>query len=557
MIADIRTIPQGASLDADVCVIGGGAAGISLAREFLSSSAKVVLLESGGHKWEACVQQLYAGGSVGESYFEELHQCRTRRFGGSTNCWGGICAPLDPIDFEARSWVPWSGWPITHEDLVPYWRRAHGICGAGPFLYDARAWEQMDIPYGEFRSDRFRRFVWHFNSRGSPGLRFGSRFYRELRQAPNIHVLLHANAINLLTNESGRSVERVTVRSLDHRTIQVRAKVFVLACGGIENARILLSCTSQNPKGLGNQRDLVGRFFQEHLQVPCGLLQVDDRDGAAARYSRLSKLGAARALPGLSLTPEAQRVHRTLNGSLAIDPVYEPHGAWMAFQHLRSACKEKRFDQQSFRHFWNVAREVHQLAPELWRRVVHGDRPRGNPHRFVLYARAEQSPNPDSRVILSSRQDALGMRQVCLDWKTTPLDRKAIRLMASFAVDEFTRLNLGQVVQADWLSGESWPTDLVGGPHHMGTTRMADADSSGVVDRNCRVHGVHGLYIAGSSVFPTGGHANPTLTIIALTLRLADHIRRVLSQESAVVDTGRRAIAVHERNSTAVISSES
>jgi choline dehydrogenase-like flavoprotein len=149
------------------------------------------------------------------------------------------------------------------------------------------------------------------------------------------------------------------------------------------------------------------------------------------------------------------------------------------------------------------------------------------------------------------------MRQVCLDWKTTPLDRKAIRLMASFAVDEFTRLNLGQVVQADWLSGESWPTDLVGGPHHMGTTRMADDDSSGVVDRNCRVHGVHGLYIAGSSVFPTGGHANPTLTIIALTLRLADHIRRVLSQESAVVDTGRRAIAVHERNSTAVISSES
>jgi choline dehydrogenase-like flavoprotein len=556
MIADIRTIPQDGSLDADVCVIGGGAAGISLARAFLSSSVKVVLLESGGHKWEAGAQQLYTGRSIGETYFQELHRCRTRRFGGSTNCWGGICTPLDPIDFEARSWVPWSGWPITYAELVPYFRRAHDICGAGPFLYNAQAWEQMAIPYGEFRPDRFRRFVWHFNNRGSPSLRFGNRFYSELRQASNIHVLLHANATDLLMNESRRSVERVTVRSLDQRTIQVRARVFVLACGGIENPRILLNCTSQNPQGLGNQRDLVGRFFQEHLQVPCGLLVATDRGGAAARYSRLSKLGAARCLPGLSLAPEAQRVHRTLNGSLAVDPFYEPDGAWMAFQHLRSDCKEKRFDQQSFRRFWKVACGVHRLAPEVWRRVVHGDRPRGNPHRFVLYARAEQSPNPDSRVFLSSQRDVLGMRQVCLDWNTTPLDRKAIRLMASFAVEELTRLKLGQVIKADWLSGESWPADLVGGPHHMGTTRMADDDSSGVVDRNCRVHGLHGLYVAGSSVFPTGGHANPTLTIIALTLRLADHIRGVLSQESAAAHAGRTGVEAQEPNS-AVISSES
>ena len=533
MIADIRTLPHDSPIEADVCIIGGGAAGIALARDLLSSPFKVVLLESGGYRREDRVQRLGSADSIGEKYFQELHECRSRRFGGSTNCWGGICTPLHAIDYEKRPWVPWSGWPIAGAQLEPYLRRAHDLCGVGPYLYDARAWERMGIPFGEFPPDRFQRFVWHYNGRGRASLRFGKRFREELRRAPNVHVFLHANATELLTGASGRSVERVMVRTLDRRTLQVRAKIFVLACGAIENSRLLLSSTSCHSAGLGNHRDLVGRFFHEHLHMPCGLLLAPDRGGLAARYSRLSKLGGAFCLPGLSLAPEAQAANRTLNGSLAIDPFYDPDCAWMAFQHLRSGWKTRKLNLQTLGQLGRVVRESRQLAPEIWRRLVHKDRPRGDSRRFVIYARAEQAPNPDSRVVLSSEVDALGMRQARLDWRTTPLDRKAIRLMASWAAEEFPRLGWGHVIESPWLSGESWPPDLEGGPHHMGTTRMAEEDSSGVVDRNCRVHGLHGLYVAGSSVFPTGGHANPTLTIIALALRLAEHLRIILADPIA------------------------
>jgi len=532
MIADIHTVPDGAALEADLCIIGAGAAGIVLAREFLHSSLKVILLESGGFRRDTRVQSLYSGDSIGETYYQELHECRTRCFGGSTNCWAGICTPLNSIDFEARPWVPWSGWPVNSAELEPYLRRAHGICGRGPFLYDSRAWKLMRLPAGDFRPDRFQQFVWHFNNRDG-GYRFGKRFRQELRGASNIHVFLHANATALVTDQSGRSVEQAVVRTFDGRTARVRAKIFVLASGAIENARILLASTSHYPSGLGNHRDLVGRFFQEHLQVPCGFLHVADPRSPAVQYSRLSKMGSAYCLPGLSLAPEMQKAHQTLNGSIAVDPFYDSEGAWIAFQKLRSDWKNGRLRGLAFRRLWTVVRDSPTLAPIAWRRLVHGERARGDSHRFVIYARAEQAPNPESRVFLTEERDPLGMRRACLDWRTSPLDRKAIRLMASLAAAEFTRVGLGHVTQAPWLSGEAWPADLVGGPHHMGTTRMSDDDSSGVVDRNCRVHGLDGLYLAGSSVFPTGGHANPTLTILALTLRLAEHLRSVFGDWSA------------------------
>jgi hypothetical protein len=237
------------------------------------------------------------------------------------------------------------------------------------------------------------------------------------------------------------------------------------------------------------------------------------------------------------LTPEIQESHRTLNASLAVDPFNDPEGGWMALQQLRSDLKRGQATPQAISHLWRVLRHSPKLVPDLWRRFAHGERPRGDSRNFFLYARAEQSPNPDSRITLSDDLDALGMRRARLDWRTLPLDRKAIRLMAALAAGEFQRLGLGRVTKAPWLDNEQWPADLVGGPHHMGTTRMSDDDSSGVVDRNCRIHGLHGLYVAGSSVFPTGGHANPTLTIIALALRLGEHIRQSLGGGIAVLET--------------------
>jgi choline dehydrogenase-like flavoprotein len=533
MILDIRPIPGDSPIEADLCIVGCGAAGIVLARELISSPYQVVVVESGGLRPERAVQDLYSGDCIGEPYYESLDGCRTRYFGGSTNCWAGMCTLLNEIDFERRSWVPGSGWPIGFGELMPYLRQAHQLLEPGPFLYDSRAWETMGIPPGGFSPELFQCFVWHFTNRSEAGIRFGRRFRRELRQASNVRVLLHANATELLTDASGRRVERLDVATLDGQKFQVKARAFVLACGGIENARILLASTSHSPNGLGNEQDLVGRFFHEHLHVPCATLFVP-QGGHAGCYSRLSRLEESFCLPGLSLTPRAQADHGTLNGSISVEPYYEPESALIAFRELRANWKARRFTHQTFRHVWTLAREGRRAFPEVWRRVIHGDRPRGEPDRFILYARAEQAPNRDSRIILSNHLDALGMRRVSLDWHTTPLDRKAIRLLATFAAEEFTRLGLGRVIPADWLAGERWPQTLAGGPHHMGTTRMSDDASTGVTDRNGRVHGLHGLYVTGSSLFPTGGHANPTLTIVALVLRLAGHLRAALAGDVPV-----------------------
>jgi choline dehydrogenase-like flavoprotein len=215
-----------------------------------------------------------------------------------------------------------------------------------------------------------------------------------------------------------------------------------------------------------------------------------------------------------------------------MDPFYDEEGALAASQHIRVDLRTRRINRHTLSRLWRAVRGCRDWAPEVYRRYVQGARPRGDPHRFVLFARAEQAPNPSSRVTLSDSVDQLGMRRSCLDWRTIPLDRKSVRLMARLASREFERLGFGQVIGADWLAGEDWPADLVGGPHHMGTTRMADDPSCGVVDRNCKVFHHDGLYVAGSSVFPTGGHANPTLSILALAIRLADHLKAVLAHNA-------------------------
>ncbi len=333
-------------------------------------------------------------------------------------------------------------------------------------------------------------------------------------------------------------MERARIRTLDAGGTygggvhQVRAKRFILACGGIENPRLLLASNGTDPNGLGNECGLVGRFFHEHLQLPCGLLVAPHGGSEAARYSRLYPLGGTACLPGLELSPAAQSAWRVPNVSISIDPLYDREGAFIALQKLRSDFRDRRLGLDTLKRLWRVGTQCGEWAPEAWRRFVHGDRPQGDPRQFIVFARSEQTPNPASRITLSSETDELGMRRAVLDWHTTPFDRKGIRLVASHAMQEFRRLGIGEIIEADWLAGTDWPEDLAGGPHHMGTTRMSSDPRTGVVDKNCKVHGVEGLYITGSSVFPTGGHANPTLSILALAIRLADHVRESLASNS-------------------------
>lgn len=189
----------------------------------------------------------------------------------------------------------------------------------------------------------------------------------------------------------------------------------------------------------------------------------------------------------------------------------------------------RRVTPRTVRNVLRCMRQTPQFFPDAYRRLRFGTRPMGTPVSYTLYARAEQSPNYNSRLLLSNEKDHLGVRRVNLDWRTSEIDHRAVPALVELIKEEFARLKLGQVQAHDWVRDGYWPDPLVGGPHHIGTTRMADNPKEGVVDRNAKVHGLDGLYLAGSSVFPTGGHANSTLTLLATTLRLCAHLESKLA----------------------------
>ena len=276
MLVDLHSLDQDAVLDADLCVIGGGAAGITLARSFAGRDLRIVLVESGGLEPDDATQQLYRGADVG-AWNAPLHRSRLRYLGGSTNHWQGWCAPFAAVDLEQRAWIPNSGWPFPLAELAPFYDRARRLLGLDPLRFDGagdlvpEAAEQEAAPL-PVDPARLRAVSWQIDH---PPTRFGGAFRAELDAAANLRVLLWANAVALERARDRAAIEHVELRSLSGRRARVRARRFVLACGGLENPRLLLASRSVEPQGLGNRRGLVGRFFMDHFQVELGPLFAD------------------------------------------------------------------------------------------------------------------------------------------------------------------------------------------------------------------------------------------------------------------------------------------
>jgi len=511
MFTDARTLADQSRIDADLAIIGGGPAGITLARAFAGSATRVCLVESGGLELDPAVQALYEGENAGIDY--PLAGNRLRFFGGSSNHWGGYCRPLDPIDFERRDWVPYSGWPFGIGELMPYYEPASVIVEIAPGRFDDKTyWDRVS---GQTAPDpitgRMQLRYTHF----SPPTHFGSRYGDELRQARNIQVLLNANVVDIASSEQGRAVTHLEIRTLTGLSHQVRARRYVLATGGLENARLLLLSNRSVPAGLGNQHDLVGRFFMEHPHLPAfGEIVVADLARLPHIYSRRVEADGRSGSAAFNPSEAFLRERRLLNATLMLGEA--------GFYHSHTVSD------------WYKA-PLHMDMLKAARPFLAGGRGPVDPEQPDLLGRwlglgcaCEQVPNPDSRVTLARERDALGLPKIRLDWRLTEQDRRSVvEHMRSLAM-EFGALGIGRML-LDVEDDGQWPADVIGGAHHMGTTRMHDDPRQGVVDRNCRVHGVANLYVAGSSVFTTSGAANPTLTLVALTLRLADHLRPQLS----------------------------
>ncbi|HWT13463.1 MAG TPA: GMC family oxidoreductase [Allosphingosinicella sp.] len=528
MLTDLAEAADAIDLDGEICIIGAGAAGLTVARRLLASGRSVIILESGGEDYEPATAELNHGDNVGEDYYELRHS-RLRFFGGTTAIWGGRCAELDPIDLERRSWVPHSGWPLSYEALKAYYREARLLFDLDPEPAGAEALRSVGVPIPRFDPERLTVPVWAFDRRFN---RFARESCRDLIDHPRCRIVLHATVTSIDAAASAKGVEQVSARSLGGRRLTVRARAFVLAAGGIENPRLLLASNAVVPAGLGNQGDAVGRFFMEHPHARGGRL-ADSR-----AWSLLKAFGRRHRVAGHDLAaliaPAApvQQQHRILNSSLTIVARQPEQESQFWGMRAYSRIKHNVAPTRAGRALWITTkklagwaqRRVDPLRPWLLHKMGRVE--------IALLVRAEQAPNPDSRITLAAERDALGMPRVSLDWRLGELDVRSVETLVRVLGEELGRLGLGRVEPAAWLAepGGGWRTDPlisshpIGGYHHMGTTRMADDPRAGVTDGRTRVHGLANLYVAGSSLFPTSGWANPTLTIVALALRTADHI---------------------------------
>jgi choline dehydrogenase-like flavoprotein len=545
VIEDLQQFESGKSLAFDLCVVGAGPAGITIANELIGSGIRLCLVESGGFGDEPETQALYQGENVGHSV--TLDEGRYRVFGGSATgtttphrpAWGGRCAMLDPIDFETRQWVPKSGWPIDLETLRPYYERSKRANNfLEPWLPDDAVPATLGVELPEFHSQDVNPFVWRIAPAETPPSAWKSagprkrfdwgRAYRQKLQAdPDVHVLLHANLTSFVGSADGSSIETITVSSLKHVSMTIAAKAFVLCCGGIENARVLLNAPQNIVKRV-NEFDNLGRYLAQHPRGCIATLETTPQTD-----KRLQNLFTDFLRPddvqyelGFALSEQAQRKHGLLNASAAIYYAAGPESPWRSGARLQDAVRTRKPYQGILRDVANVLGSADSVAANTWRRV------RGRALLFPdplvsILIDLEQAPNPQSRVTLSDMKDSLGMNRAKVDWRISEIERTTARQFSDYIGDVLQRLGLGKAQPSAWL-GSDLPVqndELYGTFHFIGTTRMSRDPRDGVVDENCRSHGIDNLYFAGCSVFPTGGHANPTLTIVALAIRLADHLR--------------------------------
>ena len=539
MLIDLNTWDGPAEVQAEVAIVGGGAAGISLARQLGKAGRSVVLLEAGGVDFEEATQALYAGADLGMEYYP-LRDSRLRFLGGTTNIWGGRCVPLQPIDFEQREWVPHSGWPISFAALEPHYRTVHEELELGAFDYSSKLWAGFARHAPQFDQNLFTTMFWRFDERRE---RFAAPLPESLSASDTVRVFVHANVTRLAVSNDASALTQLCAESLTGKLLKVRAERYVLAGGAVENARLLLAANEVEPQGIGNRHDQVGRYFMEHPHARLATVAATDKAAAFAVWAAFRKRFAGEVAsadvplaPVLLASDELQRREGILNTALTFKMQRSASKGTPLNRQLYLSLKHSLNPTKTGRALWQTYRAGKAALQRSMAEPFERSRASLGMTGLHVMVRAEQAPNPASRVQLGDERDALGMRRAALNWQLNAQDTRTLQVLAQSLNAEFDRLGIGAVQRAPWLevlapdAVTAWPIDTsignhpIGGYHHMGTTRMSSDPTQGVVDADCRVHNYANLFVAGSSVFPTGGWANPTLTILALTHRLGQHL---------------------------------
>lgn len=509
----------------DLCIVGAGAAGLALAAEFLGTSSAVIVLESG--LWDADpldskLNELCSEGLRHDGWREG----RLRGLGGTTRAWGGQLVPMMASELQERPWIPGSGWPLTLEQLDPYYRRVEQLLKTEGPPYDQTNFERLRIKAPEFdRQDlRIRFSQWTALGRRN----FAVRWRRQLEKSRNVTVLLDATAMAVRCPGRASHCESVEVRSRSGAHASIHARAFVIASGGLETARLLLASPLPAGGSVANSSGLVGRYFQDHVSFIAGTIRPAQRRTVQALFDPRYAGGTMFSVK-VEPTERAMRSNRWLHAMAHVAFQIPDALGWMEVRRILRSIQAGRLEVPSLDEALAMLRGAGELTRLVLARALSNRRRSPDAGSILLLVDCEQAPNPDSRVYLdhAGGEDPFGMPRLRLDWRLSELEHRTLTGFARRVAQEFERLGLGQVELA--RDPDFALRDCPGAArdifHHMGTTRMSLAPSGGVTDPNLRCHDVDNLYIAGPSVFPASGVANPTFTAVALTLRLADHLK--------------------------------
>ncbi|MDH6263524.1 GMC family oxidoreductase [Bradyrhizobium sp. BR13661] len=567
-VSSLSEFENGAQLEADLLIVGAGPAGISIARSFFGTNVSVLIIESGGIAQDPAYEALNEVDAPNDlwtlaeaerrrqfhyratlwSHESQRFGVRSRCVGGASAVWAGKSATFDPIDFERRPWVAHSGWPIAQSDLAPYLDAAASALNLGPNCYDERLWSMIDAPRPRANPDPsvLGSFFWQFARSQTDFLRLGPEFLRE-----------HPDNVRLIVGSTVTSIRldncrfgHVEASSLTGKRITIEGRACVVAAGSIENARLLLLSAKDQP-GLTNEA--TGRYLMDHPSAQIASYDASEAARMSARfgfYSVKHDKKVSMYMRGLALSPEIQRREELLNCAIYMLDKRALDDPWEAV---------KRFARRDFSK-WSTDTRVIAGSPGV---IVKGvgrkllqsrlmPRPvssflidslirfnpnfvaqefqtGGLPHKLVglgVEAISEQPPDPSNRVTLSEKRDILGMPLPFVTWRASEQSRRTLARIGELMRSEFLRVGLSAPQLEAWVEQKRYDgAIIVDTAHTAGTTRMASERRAGVVDQNCQVFGISGLYFAGASVFPTSGHANPTLMIVAMALRLADRLK--------------------------------
>ncbi len=512
MIYDLLNETPPSGFLADICIVGAGAAGITLAVESARKGKKVLLLEGGGAVREDSSQAIYDSEIAGLPH-RGIHTGRIRVKGGTTVRWGGQILELDALDFTPRPGVPDSGWPFPKTELTSFYERALHLEGlASVQRSDEAVWRDLGLPFTQFAN------LDAYLSRWCPEPNFARLHNKTLTTHPNIHLWLHASAVELITE--GDATIGIRCRTLTGIETIFRARHYIFALGGIESSRFFL-----HPRAGGlpwNRSGLLGKHYQDHIDCNAARIHPHGLHQFHELFDPIIAHGF-KYLPKMRLLPQLQAQHGTLNIGSTMS--FEDTGkVRMQAKHTIRNILRGRLREITTENLRQTAKHIPMLFHQVWRYKVQRRAYAPPEVRIFLRIHCEQEPTSRSSITLTDQRDPLGLLRIRFDWQISERELATIRQYVLIAQQSLAGV-ASIIPDEDLMSGNpNFLTRCDDSNHHMGGMRMSTSDSTGVVDTNLRLYGLTNTYICSSAVFPCSGFSNPTHTVLALALRLSDHL---------------------------------